>query len=88
MNGKWLWANQPFSQLGRVVPTLRNEKVRMILLVPYWPDEPWFPSLQLLMKGSELLKRNEARFRKGNEIDYMPASSWDTYVLRVDTTLP
>ena len=35
-----------------------------------------------------LLRRNEAEFGEGNETEYMPHASWDTYVLRVDTTLP
>ena len=55
---------------------MRNEKVRMILLLPYWPDEPWFPGLKVILKGSVLLKANEARFRKGKETEYMPAASW------------
>ena len=41
-----------------------------------------------MMKGSMLLKRNEAKLRKGNEAEYIPAASCDTYVLRVDTFLP
>ena len=86
--GNWLWANPPFSQLRRVAAKLRNENVRMILLVLYWPDEPWLPAVKLMMRGSLLLKRNDEKFRKGNEIEYMPAASWDTYLLRVDTTLP
>ena len=86
--GTWLWANPRFSQLGRVVAKLRNEKVRMVLLVPFWPDKPWFTALKLMMRGSVLLKRNEAKFRKSNENEYMPAASWDTYVIRVDTTIP
>lgn len=61
--GLRMYAFPPFSLVGRLLAKIRREKAQMILVVPAWTKQPWWPDLQDLMVGTHLeLKRKEGLF--------------------------
>ena len=59
------WANglnyafPPFSVIGRVLRKLQEDKAELLMILPLWPTQVWFPRvLQLLAEPPVLLPRN------------------------------
>ncbi|XP_046740537.1 uncharacterized protein LOC124407970 [Diprion similis] len=48
------YAFPPFSMILRVLRKIQNSQCRGILVVPFWPSQPWFPLFNLLL-DSELI---------------------------------
>jgi len=46
--GGTLWANPPFSLLGRTVAKVGREGVRIVIVAPRWETEDWWPNLLAL----------------------------------------
>ena len=43
--GERLWANPPFSLMGRVLQRIQVEKALCLLIAPWWETAPWWPVL-------------------------------------------
>ena len=41
----FFYAFPPFNMIGRVLQKVTNEHCRGIMIVPYWPTQPWYPKL-------------------------------------------
>lgn len=50
----FFYAFPPFSIILRVLRKIQNSKCRGIVVVPYWPSQPWFPLFNRLL-DSELM---------------------------------
>ena len=61
-SGGWLWANPPFDQMDALLEKVKTEPVRMVLLSPYWPKQPWFDDLRHFSETSHVLRREETRY--------------------------
>ena len=49
--GLRLYAFPPFSFLPRILDKLAQEGAVLLLVVPFWPQRPWFPRLLSLLVG-------------------------------------
>jgi hypothetical protein len=47
------WLNPPFALVPRVLQKLRQDRAGGVLVVPYWPSQPWWP---LLLQLSTYIK--------------------------------
>ena len=54
-NGLRLYGNPPFSVVGRVLDKVRREGLEMLLVVPCWTGQPWWPLLQTMYTAPPLL---------------------------------
>lgn len=43
------YGNPPFNQFGRILAKIRKERIRMTIIAPIWPNQPWFPDLLSMM---------------------------------------
>jgi hypothetical protein len=43
---KVIWANPPFSMLGKVVDKIKTDEAKVLLVVPDWRSSPWWRSVQ------------------------------------------
>lgn len=60
-SGYFWYAFPPFSLISRVLKKIREEGSRGIIIVPYWPSQPWFPNfLQLLISEMVYLNPSES----------------------------
>lgn len=50
----FFYAFPPFSIILRALQKIQNSNCRGIMVVPYWPSQPWFPLFNLLLE-SELI---------------------------------
>ena len=81
----WLWANPPFDQMDSLLAKVKTEPVRVVVLSPYWPKQPWFDELSQLSESSHLLRRGETRYLSKKGLPNPPAPYWDTVLFRIDT---
>ena len=52
------YAFPPFSIIGRVLKKIQVDKATLLIILPLWPTQPWFPTaLQLLVAEPVLLPR-------------------------------
>lgn len=52
------YAFPPFSIIGRVLKKIQEDKATLLVVLPLWPTQPWFPTaLQLLVAEPVLLPR-------------------------------
>ena len=77
-----IWANPPFSQLGRVLAKIQNEGAFMILVLPGW--HTWLQRFQRLARRSLKLPSGHTFRRQGRYL--MPPPQWDVWVLLIDHT--
>lgn len=50
------YAYPPFSIIGRVLKKIQEDKATLLVILPLWPTQPWFPrALQLLVEEPVLL---------------------------------
>ena len=57
------YAYPPFCLIGRCLKKVREEKASLVLVVPIWRSQPWYPALlellvdnpQILLEDPELL---------------------------------
>lgn len=49
------YAFPPFSLLGKVIQKIQNDKAHGILVVPYWPTQPWYPQMTKLLVTEPIL---------------------------------
>ena len=45
----------PFSLISRTLKKIKAKKAKGILLVPYWPDQAWFPALFKMLINTPVL---------------------------------
>lgn len=50
----FFYAFPPFSIILRVLQKIRCEKARGILIVPYWPAQPWYPVFKSMLTSDPL----------------------------------
>ena len=59
MNQSWkeenVWANPPFSLIGRILHKIKKEKVTVTILAPLWPAQTWYPQLLAMSTEPPLL---------------------------------
>lgn len=68
-NKYFFYAFPPFSMLLKTINKIRNEKSVGILVVPFWPTQPWYPIFKKLIvsdiiyfePSSDLLLSNDSR---------------------------
>lgn len=49
------WINPPFALIPRIIAKLRQERAGGVLVVPYWPSQPWWPALLALSTSIRVL---------------------------------
>ena len=49
-----IYAFPPFSLIDRVLDKIIRERPNILLITPYWPTQPWFPTLLTLVKGQPI----------------------------------
>ena len=55
---KYLYAFPPFSVVARVLQKIQEDSGTLLVILPLWPTQPWFPSaLRLLIRPPLLLPR-------------------------------
>ena len=54
-NKLYFYAFPPFVIILRVLEKVQQDKARGILIVPYWPNQPWFPVFQRLIVNKYLI---------------------------------
>lgn len=54
-NKFFFYAFPPFSLILKVLQKIRNDNATGILVVPFWPSQPWFPVFQSLTVGEVLI---------------------------------
>ena len=47
----FFYAFSPFSLIHRTIQKIMRDKAQGIIVVPYWPSQPWFPLFQNLKRG-------------------------------------
>ena len=80
-----MWANPPFKDYAGVLGKLLKEKVPLVLLVPSWPKQWRFEPLRAMAERAVFMGRGQALYQNTGEGVHMPAASWDTMLLRIDT---
>ena len=78
-------ANPSFKDYARLLGKLLKKKVRLVLLVPYWPKQWWFEPLRAMAERTVFMGRDQALYQKTGEGVHMPAASWDTMLPPIDT---
>lgn len=53
-NDKLSYAFPPFSLIPKVLQKIITDNARVILVIPYWPTQPWFPLFCKLLDGMPL----------------------------------
>jgi hypothetical protein len=53
-----LWANLPWTLIGRVLQKVIHDRAEMILIAPVWPTQAWYPTLLELLVAKPLLLPN------------------------------
>ena len=53
--GENVWANPPFSLIGRILQKVQSEGSTLTLLAPLWTGQPWFPRLMSMSVAPPLL---------------------------------
>jgi len=48
------YAFPPFSLILRTLQKIKREESRGIVVVPFWPNQPWFPLFQALTEGNPI----------------------------------
>lgn len=51
---EYFYAFPPFSLISRVLEKIQSEGARGILVVPFWPSQPWFPLFNKLLNSEPL----------------------------------
>lgn len=54
-SGEFFYAFPPFSLILRVLQKIRSDKASGILVVPNWPNQPWFPLFMESLISKELI---------------------------------
>ena len=71
--GTHSWVNPPWRDIGRVLWKLDQEPgASAVLLLPYWPTQPWWPLLQRLAANAEFVELPESAFIPGPLMLTMP----------------
>ena len=61
--GLVMYANPPFALIGRLLAKIRRERAEVILVVPVWTSQHWWPDLKDMMQEPPLsLARKEGMF--------------------------
>ena len=55
LDGELCYANPPFSLISRVLKEVEKQGVRMLLVVPDWTTQPWWPVASQMMTSPPLL---------------------------------
>ena len=69
------WSNDfmyifpPFSIVGKVMRKIIEEKVRVILIIPYWPTQYWYPMAIRAAKEVMVLRTSESLLRLSHDKD-------------------
>lgn len=81
-----VWANPPFSQIGRVLALLKKQRATCLLLAPEWPTQPWWHELnQLSLAPPFWLPQSADTFLPGAGGSVVPhmATKWRAAVFLV-----
>lgn len=75
------WANPPFILIGRILTKVRKEQATMVIVVPVWPTQYWWPTLLHLLADQPVLLPNVPQLylpgNLGNEA-HRDAPSWSS----------
>lgn len=82
-DGLYLYAFPPLSQIRKVLSTLQTSNAEMLLVVPFWPNQPWFPLLLELLveeplkfpETAQLLDKTGPR-RRHTQTHQLHLSAW------------
>jgi hypothetical protein len=90
------WCNPVFAFIPRILQHMSYCRARGTVLVPNWPDRPWYPLLfprpgataPWLLEVKRLKARHGLfRFAYGGSSRPAPAPRWDILLLRIDFSL-
>ena len=79
--GEDWWCNPPWQMIWRVLHKIKEEKARLVLCVPKWESQAWWPVYQSMVKKQVTLSGPLWLDRWG---DIMPAPKWKTCVAIVE----
>jgi ribonuclease HI len=49
------YVNPPYTLIPRIIRKIKEEKLRLVLILPVWPSQPWWPLLWPLCHGMPLI---------------------------------
>lgn len=52
---EFIYAFPPFSMILRTLRKIQDDKAKGIIIVPFWPTQPWFPLFKKLLIKDELV---------------------------------
>jgi hypothetical protein len=87
------WANEglsyacpPLGMVGDVLELLSEQKARAVLVTPFWPQQPWWPSLQRMMVEAIALGSDRKVFCTGPSGVCAPHKNpnWEFWAVEVD----
>jgi hypothetical protein len=81
-----VWLNPPWELLQKVIYKLRTDKARGILIVPFWPAQPWWPSLLQIAEEFVALPRPSFCVRPAHNgvVEPLLHSSLRLFAVQVD----
>ena len=71
------------SLIPKVLRKLQHDKIRAMMVVPYWPNAPWYPIFHKIVERS--IKINEPLYLDDTN-KLRPAPSWPTIIAIVNGT--
>ena len=71
--------------MNPLLAKIKTEPVRVVVLSPYWPKQPWFDELSQLSESSHPLRREETRYLPKKGLPNPRGPYWDTVLFRIDT---
>ena len=75
-----VFANPPFILLPRLLSKIRRERVEVIVVVPVWTSQPWWPLLVEMVVDAPLVLPRNMRLYEAEEVTQ---PKWETLVCRV-----
>ena len=79
-----LWANPPYHEcMERVVAKIWQEPCMLALCCPVWPEKPWCPFLQGMVKAQVLLPEERGLYYGVIKKGLLPTPSWRSMVCLV-----
>lgn len=78
------YACPPMAMIGQVLQLIAQQRSKAVVVVPYWPQQPWWPRLQRMMKKSIQLGSGREAFRPGQSGECAPWKNQNWSFLAVE----
>ena len=80
-HGQMVWANPPFSMMGKVVSKMISDNAHGILIVPAWETTDWYPKALKIVVRRMIFPAGKQLFKlRGKSVEPL---RWDVNAARV-----